>query len=145
MVPSWCRTPQRQHAIVHSLRWSFLCRCTCKSTIRATVTAPKIFNTLADVIEWILMQKGIDWVYRYLDDFLEISALTSDLCARQLQTLLLVFDEVSIPVASSNSDFLGYWTRNTSAHFEASSKQVDKTKTPNQLLDQEERRYQERS
>lgn len=62
-------------------------------------SAPKIFNTLADVIEWILKQEGIDWVFHYLDDFLVIGAPSSDQCARQLQTLLAVFDKLNVPVA----------------------------------------------
>ena len=62
-------------------------------------SAPKIFNTLADVLEWILKQEGVDWVYHYLDDFLVVGAPNSDQCMRQLQTLLSVFDNLNIPVA----------------------------------------------
>lgn len=62
-------------------------------------SAPKIFNILADVVEWILKQEGVDWVFHYLDDFLVIGAPNSDQCARQLQTLLAVFDKLNILVA----------------------------------------------
>ena len=61
-------------------------------------SAPKIFNTLADVIEWILKKEGVDCVYHYLDDSLVIGAPNSDQCARQLQTLLTVFNKLNIPV-----------------------------------------------
>ena len=32
-------------------------------------SAPKIFNALADAIEWCARQKGILHIFHYLDDF----------------------------------------------------------------------------
>ena len=32
-------------------------------------SAPKIFSTIADVIQWILHQKGIRNIIHYLDDY----------------------------------------------------------------------------
>ena len=33
-------------------------------------SAPKIFNAIADAVQFISVQKGIRWVTHYLDDFL---------------------------------------------------------------------------
>ena len=32
-------------------------------------SAPKIFNALADAVEWCILQEGVPHVYHYLDDF----------------------------------------------------------------------------
>ena len=36
--------------------------------------APKIFNTLADSLEWYLRHQGIEHVFHYLDDFIVVGA-----------------------------------------------------------------------
>ena len=33
-------------------------------------SAPKIFNAVADALEWILKHRGIRYIYHYLDDFI---------------------------------------------------------------------------
>ena len=30
---------------------------------------PKIFTALADAVEWIARQEGVEWIMHYLDDF----------------------------------------------------------------------------
>ena len=32
-------------------------------------SAPKIFNAVADALQWCLRHKGIEFIYHYLDDF----------------------------------------------------------------------------
>ena len=51
-------------------------------------SAPKIFNALADAVEWILRQEGIEVVLHYLDDFLLVGAPNSPECERALSILL---------------------------------------------------------
>ena len=36
-------------------------------------SAPKLFNILADLLSWILEQKGVSPLMHYLDDFLTLS------------------------------------------------------------------------
>ena len=43
-------------------------------------STPKIFSAVADAVEWILHQEGIEVVFHYLDDFLLISALSTPEC-----------------------------------------------------------------
>ena len=40
-------------------------------------SAPKIFNAIADAMEWILNEAGVSVVFHYLNDFLLIVALNS--------------------------------------------------------------------
>ena len=32
-------------------------------------SAPKIFSAVADALEWCITQKGVDYIFHYLDDF----------------------------------------------------------------------------
>ena len=43
-------------------------------------SAPKVFNAVADALNWILCQAGIDFAMYYLDDFIVIGAPGSDQC-----------------------------------------------------------------
>ena len=62
-------------------------------------SAPKKFNAVADAVEWIVKQQGVDYVLHYLDDFLVIGQPGSKECPRALATLLGVFDQLGLPVA----------------------------------------------
>ena len=43
-------------------------------------SAPKLFNVLADLLSWILMQQGISPLIHYLDDFLTMGLADSTIC-----------------------------------------------------------------
>ena len=77
-------------------------------------SAPKIFTAVADVVEWIVREEGVDFVVHYVDDFLVMGAPGSDECAAALRKLLDVFHRLGLPVAlnklegpSSKLVFLG--------------------------------------
>ena len=57
-------------------------------------SAPKIFTALADALEWVVRQAGVEEVMHYLDDFLIVGAPDSDQCMVDLQRLLRVFDRL---------------------------------------------------
>jgi len=42
-------------------------------------SAPKIYNAVADALQWILRREGID-IFHYLDDFLVMKAPGMDKC-----------------------------------------------------------------
>ena len=44
-------------------------------------SAPKIFNSVADALEWILHRFGIQEVFHYLDDYITIGSADSNECA----------------------------------------------------------------
>ena len=61
-------------------------------------SAPKLFNILADLLSWILEQKGVSPLLHYLDDFL-ISPPKSPACFNNLQVILEVCSHLGIPLA----------------------------------------------
>lgn len=74
-------------------------------------SAPKLFNVLADLLEWILINQGVTSLLHYLDDYLTIGPPNSDVC--QLNLSLLV-EVLGIPLAlekvtgpSTALEFLG--------------------------------------
>ncbi len=50
-------------------------------------SAPKIFNAVADALNWHLQQKGIPDIDHYLDDFIIITPAASTLCQEYLSIL----------------------------------------------------------
>ena len=62
-------------------------------------SAPKLFNTLADAMEWVVRQEGVDTVFHYLDDFLIIGSPASPDCDAQLAILCAAFERHGIPIA----------------------------------------------
>jgi len=62
-------------------------------------SAPKLFNILADLLSWILTQKGVSPVFHYLDDFLTLGPPGSSTCAHNLATIKEVCSSLGIPLA----------------------------------------------
>ena len=61
-------------------------------------SAPKIFNTLADALEWLVKREGVESVLHYLDDFLLVGN-NRDSCLEALQALQRVFRRLDVPLA----------------------------------------------
>ena len=62
-------------------------------------SAPKVFNAVADALEWIMRSRGIRYVAHYLDDFIFIGAPESEECADSLYIALSTCEELGAPVA----------------------------------------------
>ena len=78
---------------------------------------------LADAVEWMLKQEGIEVVLDYLDDLLLVGAPNSPECERVLFILLRVFGELGLPAATNKSE--GPATRLTFLGFELDSVQLE--------------------
>lgn len=63
-------------------------------------SAPKIFATIADCLEWILFQEGVSHCIHYLDDFLTLGPPNSDECQKNLGILCHVCDTLGFPLAT---------------------------------------------
>ncbi len=50
-------------------------------------SAPKIFNAIADALEWTLRQQGIRYCEHYLDDFILLGSPDTQECQEALETL----------------------------------------------------------
>ena len=62
-------------------------------------SAPKVFNAIADALEWIMHTEGVGHSLHYLDDFLFIGRPQSGECGTALQTALTVCKELGVPIA----------------------------------------------
>ena len=77
-------------------------------------SAPKIFNAVADALNWHLTQTGVPEVYHYLDDFIVIGQPNSSQCHQYLEILERECRSLGVPLAahkregpSSTLTFLG--------------------------------------
>lgn len=62
-------------------------------------SAPAIFNSVADMVEWILKTKyAISELLHYLDDFITAGPPNSPLCAQRLNTAISVVSELGLPL-----------------------------------------------
>ena len=50
-------------------------------------SAPKIFTAVADALEWIVRQAGVETLLHYLDDFLVVARPVSSQCQDSLRVL----------------------------------------------------------
>ena len=49
--------------------------------------APKLFNAVADALEWCIYKQGVEFVHHYLDDFIVAGPPESSICQEHLDTL----------------------------------------------------------
>ena len=63
-------------------------------------SAPKIFNSVADALEWVVRARGVEEICHYLDDFLVAGAPGRSQCGESLARLLESLDWLGFPVAS---------------------------------------------
>ena len=66
-------------------------------------SAPKIFNALADAMQWSLEQEGIDIIH-YLDDFLITSSPDGTACERALALALEKCRKLGVPIAGHKTE-----------------------------------------
>ena len=62
-------------------------------------SAPKIFNALADALEWGLKQEGAQFVWHYLDDFITIGRPGSGECGFHYVILHHLCQRLGVPLA----------------------------------------------
>ena len=62
-------------------------------------SAPKLFNLMADFLEWILEQQGVTFLLHYLDDYLTLGHPGSQECHNNLQVILATCEMLGVPLA----------------------------------------------
>ena len=67
-------------------------------------SAPKIFNAVADALNWHLNQSGIPLIRHYLDDFIIVAPPHSPLCQEYLEILNRECQDLGIPIAEHKRD-----------------------------------------
>ena len=66
-------------------------------------SAPKIFNAIADALEWCVSREGVEWIYHYLDDFTILGLPGTEQCAQSLHTLQTVCRDLGVPVSTGET------------------------------------------
>ena len=66
-------------------------------------SAPKLFNAVADAIQFIVAYRGVNYVTHYLDDFLLLGSPGSGECSQALSTFKSVCSELGIPLAEEKT------------------------------------------
>lgn len=67
-------------------------------------SAPKIFNAIADALEWCIANESVELIFHYLDDFAIIGPPESEVCLRHLMILKRVCSELGVPLAPDKQD-----------------------------------------
>ena len=72
-------------------------------------SAPKIFNAIADALEWHLKSRGIVHLFHYLDDFAILGSPNSNECTRSLTMMWQVCTKLGIPLADHKTEGPATW------------------------------------
>ena len=67
-------------------------------------SAPKIFNAVADALNWHFRQSGISLILHYLDDFIIIAPPDSPQCALALAILKAECKRLGVPIAAHKTE-----------------------------------------
>ena len=63
-------------------------------------SAPKIFNAIADTLEWVCRSEGVAYMLHYFDDFMLFGSPHSSECSDYLSILSSVFNKLGSPSRS---------------------------------------------
>ena len=66
-------------------------------------SAPLIFSTVANALEWIMLRQGVTWVAHYLDDFLTVGNCGSSECQDNMSVMTSVCGKAGLPIESSKT------------------------------------------
>lgn len=99
-------------------------------------SAPKLFNALADALEWCLVKEGIEFVFHYLDDFVIVGRPGSEQCGQCLHHLQSICADMGIPLAhekqagpSTTIEFLGIVIDTVQQELRLPSDKLERLKT----------------
>ena len=70
-------------------------------------SAPKIFNAVADAVEWVVCSNSVVEICHYLDDLLVAGAPGSSQCMESLFALLWYLEWLDFPIAHENTTIGG--------------------------------------
>ena len=67
-------------------------------------SSAKLFNAVADALEWIIRERGVHHITHYLDDFVVLGGPASSECADSLATMTRACADLSVPLAEEKSN-----------------------------------------
>ena len=69
-------------------------------------SVPLIFTTIADTLEWVVKQQGVQYLYHYLDDFITCGPPDTSECQQNMHKLLECCSQLGIPIAQDKTEDL---------------------------------------
>ena len=98
-------------------------------------SAPKIFTAVADGLEWITRQRGVQRIEHYLDNFIVLGPPVQPTCQRDLDILMSTCAELKVPLAegkregpSTKLTFLGIEVDTDTGHLRLPTEKLDRLK-----------------
>ena len=67
-------------------------------------SAAKVFNAVADALEWCIAKAGVEILYHYLDDFVILGSPESEQCGEHLLLLQQVCGQLGVPLAPEKQE-----------------------------------------
>ena len=67
-------------------------------------SSAKLFNAVADALEWIIRERGVHHIAHYLDDFVVLGSPASSECADSLATMTRACADLGVPLAEEKSE-----------------------------------------
>ena len=64
-------------------------------------SVPKIFTALADALEYIIKQHGVEHLWHYLDDYITVGKPSYEECPTNLDIMMAVCHTLGVPLASN--------------------------------------------
>ena len=61
-------------------------------------SAPIIFSAVADALQWIVQQRGVEFIFHYLDNYITVAPPASDLCATNLRAIKQACQDTGTPI-----------------------------------------------
>ena len=62
--------------------------------------APKLFNTLADLLSWATQKAGVSYLIHYLDDYLTMGPPLSQICQHNVDIFTSLCKGLRVPLAT---------------------------------------------
>ena len=67
-------------------------------------SAPIIFSAIADALQWVIQQKGMNHLFHYLDDFITIGPPQSQTCHHNLGVITSTCQQLGVPIEPDKTE-----------------------------------------
>ena len=64
-------------------------------------SAPKIFNALADAVQWVMLEAGVSDLWHYLDDYITVGVADSGGCQFNLDMMRHICEQLGVPLVAN--------------------------------------------
>jgi hypothetical protein len=67
-------------------------------------SAPLLFTVVADALQWVLMSRGVAFIFHYVDDFIVLGRADSSDCARGVGVMDTTCEELGLPIEPEKNE-----------------------------------------